>query len=103
MSNDLHTADLIWRVIFIHVYLYLFNRCEGMEKVSESVFVGMCQIVGTSQQIAIGRASYDISEIVTRRVATNNEQIKVLMEAIGKGSEWQDLIWTFCSGITTTE
>lgn len=53
MSNDLHTADLIWRVIFIHVYLYLFNRCEGMEKVSESVFVGMCQIVGTSQQIAI--------------------------------------------------
>lgn len=48
-----------------------------MEIVSESVFVGMCYVVGTSQQIAIRRASYDINEMVTRRVATNDEEIKM--------------------------
>lgn len=42
MFNDLYIVDFIWRVIFIYVYLYLFDRCEGMEKVLELVFVGMC-------------------------------------------------------------
>lgn len=45
-----------------------------MEKVSESVFVGMCQIVGTSQQIAIRRASVGLKEIVEKGVANNDEK-----------------------------
>lgn len=45
ISNVLNAADLLCRVIFI--YTYLFNGCKGMERVSESVFVRMCQRVGT--------------------------------------------------------
>mgnify|MGYP005952026127 CR=1 FL=1 len=33
---------------------------------SESVFVGLCEIVGTSQQVAIRRETEDIREMVTK-------------------------------------
>nr|XP_034303410.1 uncharacterized protein LOC117681746 isoform X2 [Crassostrea gigas] len=42
--------------------------CGGMHHISESVFVRMCQIVGTSQQVAIRREMDDIGEMVERRV-----------------------------------
>nr|XP_011418268.2 uncharacterized protein LOC105321609 [Crassostrea gigas] len=38
----------------------------GMQHVSESVFLGMCEIVGTSQQVAIRRETMDINEVVVR-------------------------------------
>lgn len=63
----------------------LFYRCGGMEKLSESVFVGICQIVGTSLQIAIRRASCNISEMVERRVAAYNERITMVSESYREG------------------
>ncbi|XP_034314499.2 uncharacterized protein [Magallana gigas] len=42
--------------------------CEGNQHMSESVFVGLCEIVGTSQQVAIRREAEDIMEMMERRV-----------------------------------
>ncbi|XP_052681400.1 uncharacterized protein LOC128162279 [Crassostrea angulata] len=69
-----------------------------MEKVSESVFVGMCQIVGTSQQIAIRRASVGLSEIVQKGVANNDINI-IMMSGSHRegfrmvGSDIDYMIW----------
>ncbi|XP_048765115.2 uncharacterized protein LOC125672957 [Ostrea edulis] len=40
---------------------------------SESVFVGLCRTVGTSQQVATRRDVTDIKEMVRNRVTTSNE------------------------------
>nr|XP_019919930.2 uncharacterized protein LOC109617724 [Crassostrea gigas] len=45
--------------------------CEGNQPISESVFVGLCEILGTSKQVAIRRETRDIKEMVDRRVAPN--------------------------------
>uniref|UniRef100_A0A8W8J2M9 Mab-21-like HhH/H2TH-like domain-containing protein n=1 Tax=Magallana gigas TaxID=29159 RepID=A0A8W8J2M9_MAGGI len=42
--------------------------CEGMQHMSETVFVTLCEIVGTSQQVALRREAMDIREMVMRRV-----------------------------------
>ncbi|XP_052711984.1 uncharacterized protein LOC128186240 [Crassostrea angulata] len=42
-----------------------------MQHVSESMFVGLCDIVGTSQEVAIRRETRDIKEMVERRVKPN--------------------------------
>uniref|UniRef100_A0A8W8J090 Uncharacterized protein n=1 Tax=Magallana gigas TaxID=29159 RepID=A0A8W8J090_MAGGI len=39
--------------------------CEGMQHMSETVFVTLCEIVGTSQQVALRREAMDIREMVT--------------------------------------
>uniref|UniRef100_K1QXC4 Uncharacterized protein C3orf59 n=1 Tax=Magallana gigas TaxID=29159 RepID=K1QXC4_MAGGI len=39
-----------------------------MQHMSESVFVGLCEIVGTSQQVAIRREAEDIKEMVDRGI-----------------------------------
>nr|XP_034317630.1 uncharacterized protein LOC117686567 [Crassostrea gigas] len=74
------------------------GTCEGMEKVSESVFVGMCQIVGTSQQIAIRRASVGLTEIVEKGVANNDEKIRMMSGSHREGfrmvgSDVDHMIW----------
>nr|XP_011429923.2 uncharacterized protein LOC105330056 isoform X2 [Crassostrea gigas] len=46
--------------------------CEGLEHMSESIFGVMCDIVGTSQQVAIRRETTDIEEMVDRRVEPND-------------------------------
>ena len=40
--------------------------------------MGLCQIVGTSVQVAIRRETEDISEMVERRVAENDAVIEML-------------------------
>ena len=47
----------------------------GFQHLCESVFVGLCKIIGTSVQVAIRRETVDISEMVQRRVADNDEFI----------------------------
>nr|XP_034301856.1 uncharacterized protein LOC105327905 [Crassostrea gigas] len=51
---------------------------EGMQQTSESVFVGLCVIVGTSQQVTIRREPEDIMEMVDRRVTCNNGTIAMM-------------------------
>ncbi|XP_052703098.1 uncharacterized protein LOC128179636 [Crassostrea angulata] len=43
-----------------------------MQHISESVFVGLCDIVGTLQQVTFRRESRDIKEMVDRRITPYN-------------------------------
>ncbi|XP_065933676.1 uncharacterized protein [Magallana gigas] len=52
--------------------------CEGLEHMSESVFVGLCNIMGTSQQVAIRRETEDILDMVDRRVIPNDGMIDMM-------------------------
>nr|XP_022304020.1 uncharacterized protein LOC111111367 isoform X1 [Crassostrea virginica] len=49
----------------------------GFQHLCESVFVRLCQIVGTSVQVAIRRETKDIREMVDRRVADNDDVIRM--------------------------
>uniref|UniRef100_A0A8W8N1H2 Uncharacterized protein n=1 Tax=Magallana gigas TaxID=29159 RepID=A0A8W8N1H2_MAGGI len=40
------------------------GTCEEMQQLSESVFYGLCEKLGTSQQVAIRRETKDIKELV---------------------------------------
>nr|XP_022315412.1 LOW QUALITY PROTEIN: uncharacterized protein LOC111119499 [Crassostrea virginica] len=74
------------------------NGDTGFQHLCESVFVGLCQIVGTSVQVAIRRQTEDISEMVERRVA---EIYAVFVMQSGsiregfrlKGSDLDLMIW----------
>lgn len=44
-----------------------------MQHMSESVFGGLCLIVGTSQQVAIKGETTDIEEMVLRELARRND------------------------------
>ncbi|XP_034311148.2 uncharacterized protein [Magallana gigas] len=52
--------------------------CEGMEHMSESVFVVLCQIIGTSQQVAIRRETRDILDMVRGRLVPYDEFVQML-------------------------
>lgn len=45
-------------------FQYRFNndRCEGLQQMSDSVFVGLSEILGTSLQVAIRRETQDIMD-----------------------------------------
>lgn len=49
-----------------------------MDKISESVFVGMCHIVGTPQKIAIIRASWYTVDMIQKRVTNNDDLIMMI-------------------------
>nr|XP_022308648.1 uncharacterized protein LOC111114577 [Crassostrea virginica] len=53
------------------------NGKTGFQHLCESVFVRLCQIVGTSVQVAIRRETADIREMVERRVADNDDVIRM--------------------------
>ncbi|XP_078321567.1 cyclic GMP-AMP synthase-like receptor 2 isoform X1 [Crassostrea virginica] len=90
------------------MYLYLItlkrmdvftrNVGTGFQHLCESVFVGLCQIIGTSVQVAIRRETVDISEIVRRQSADNDDFIA--MESGSrregfrlKGSDMDFMLW----------
>ncbi|XP_034327869.2 uncharacterized protein [Magallana gigas] len=51
---------------------------EGLQHMSESVIVGLCEIVGTSQQVALRRETEDIWEMVRRQVISYDGLIKMI-------------------------
>ena len=70
----------------------------GFQHLCESVFMRLCQIVGTSVQVAIRREIVDIAEMVARRVADNDDVI--VMESGSKregfrleGSDLDIMYW----------
>ncbi|XP_022304023.2 uncharacterized protein LOC111112988 isoform X4 [Crassostrea virginica] len=74
------------------------NVDAGFQHLCESVFVRLCQIVGTSVQVAIRRETRDIMEMVDRRVADNDDVID--MESGSrregfrlKGSDYDFMYW----------
>lgn len=52
---------------------------------SESMFVVLCEIVGTSQQVAIRGETRDIWEIVESKVTNNNRIIRMLSGSMREG------------------
>nr|XP_034314230.1 uncharacterized protein LOC117684783 [Crassostrea gigas] len=72
--------------------------CEGLQHMSESVFVGLCEIVGTSQQVALRREKVDIVEMVKRQVTPNDGTMEMLSgsrrEGFSlKGSDVDFMFW----------
>nr|XP_022304026.1 uncharacterized protein LOC111111372 [Crassostrea virginica] len=57
----------------------------GFQHLCESVFVRLCQIVGTSIQVAIRRETRDIGEMVDRRVADNDDVIVIESGSMREG------------------
>lgn len=65
---------------------------------SESMFMVLCEIVGTSEQVAIRRETRDIWEIVEKKVTKNNGIIRMLSGSIReglrlKGSDMDYMYW----------
>nr|XP_034326502.1 uncharacterized protein LOC117689439 [Crassostrea gigas] len=57
----------------------------GMQRISETVFVMMCQRVGTSQELVIRREVIDIKEVVEKRVTPNNGVIQMMSGSSREG------------------
>ena len=80
---------------------YMFESSDieaGFQHLCESVFVGLCQIVGTSALVAIRREMTNISESLKRRVANNDDEI--VMESGSRregfrltGSDYDLMYW----------
>ncbi|XP_065945015.1 uncharacterized protein [Magallana gigas] len=71
---------------------------QGMQHMSESVFVGLCEIVGTTKQVAIRRETSDIKEMVENRLITNNGAVKMMSGSTRegfrlKGSDIDTMYW----------
>nr|XP_022304030.1 uncharacterized protein LOC111111375 [Crassostrea virginica] len=74
------------------------NIDAGFQHLCESLFVRLCQIVGTSVQVAIRRETRDIKEMVDRRVADNDDVIEIESGSIRegfrlKGSDVDFMLW----------
>ena len=76
----------------------VYSSEKGFQHLCESVFVGLCQIVGTSIQVAIKRETKDIVEIMSRRVVESDGFIYYLSGSnregfILKGSDIDMMGW----------
>eukprot|EP00105_Crassostrea_gigas_P018545 XP_011436702.1 PREDICTED: uncharacterized protein LOC105334823 [Crassostrea gigas] len=58
---------------------------EELQHMSESVFVGLCKKVGTSQHVAIRRETKDIMEMVERRVTPNDGIMRMVSGSTREG------------------
>ncbi|XP_078316798.1 cyclic GMP-AMP synthase-like receptor 2 [Crassostrea virginica] len=61
------------------------NVETGFQHLCESVFVRLCQIVGTSVQVAIRRETENISEMLRRQVAENDDVIVIMSGSMREG------------------
>nr|XP_034329743.1 uncharacterized protein LOC117690254 [Crassostrea gigas] len=64
---------------------FLPQICEGMQHMSETVFVVLCQIVGTSQQVTMRREMMDISEMIRRRITYHGTSTYMLSGSYREG------------------
>nr|XP_022309959.1 uncharacterized protein LOC111115494 [Crassostrea virginica] len=72
------------------------NVETGFQHLCESVFVRLCQIVGTSVQVAIRRETTEIKEMVKRRDNDNTIKIKSGSRREGfrlEGSDYDFMFW----------
>ncbi|XP_062582797.1 uncharacterized protein LOC134244552 [Saccostrea cucullata] len=71
---------------------------EGIQQILESVFVGLCRKVGTSQVVAMRRDVVDISYMVENQVRTSDEFSVMVSGSYGeglrlKGSDIDNMFW----------
>lgn len=70
------------------------------------VFVRMCRIIRTSQQVAIGVGGEGGGERHGTSVKWWGDpmvSLKWWVEIVEKDSDWKDQMWTLCAGQTTTD
>ncbi|XP_048732916.2 uncharacterized protein LOC125649415 [Ostrea edulis] len=70
----------------------------GIQHMSESVFVGLCRTVGTSQQVTMRRDMLDIKHMVRNKVTTNNRNTVMWSGSYRegfrmKGSDVDGMFW----------
>eukprot|EP00105_Crassostrea_gigas_P025424 XP_011446007.1 PREDICTED: uncharacterized protein LOC105341275 [Crassostrea gigas] len=71
---------------------------NGLQHMSASLFVGMCQMVGTSKQVAIRRETADIEDMLDRQIKPNDDVIEMLSGSYRegfrlKGSDMDYMFW----------
>ncbi|XP_011424308.3 uncharacterized protein [Magallana gigas] len=71
---------------------------EGLQHLSESVFVGLCEVLGTSQQVALRRETADIKDMMKRRLITYDGTIEMVSGSDRegfrlKGSDLDSMYW----------
>nr|XP_034313075.1 uncharacterized protein LOC117684549 [Crassostrea gigas] len=71
---------------------------QGIQHISESVFMRLCEKVGTSQRVAMRRETVDIKEMVERQLAPNDGTIQMLSGSDRegfrlKGSDVDHMYW----------
>ncbi|XP_065923604.1 uncharacterized protein [Magallana gigas] len=73
------------------------EMCEGLQHMSESVFVVLCEILGTPQEVAIRRETRDIMEMVERRVTPYDGTIEMMSGSMREGFrlEGSDVDWMY--------
>lgn len=74
-----------------------------MQHISESVFLGLCEVVGTSQQVAPRRETMDIKEMVRRQLTPYYRSIQIVSGNKKEEFRLRDQMWTLCTGHPTTE
>lgn len=57
---------------YINMQYIIIYRHDGMQHMSEPVFECMCEIVGTSHQLAIKREAMDIGDVLDRQVKSSS-------------------------------
>nr|XP_022340597.1 uncharacterized protein LOC111135131 [Crassostrea virginica] len=62
----------------------------AVQTISESVFVGLCLKIGTSQQVAIRRDVYDIFELLENKVTRNKQTFVMISGSRREGFRFQD-------------
>lgn len=77
---------------------------KDLQRTSESVCMGLCRIVGTSQQVAMRRDVIDISDAIELQKAGTIVGCKMKNGSYKEGFRLDlNLTLTQCSGCLTTE
>ena len=69
-----------------------------LQKISESVYVGLCLKIGTSQQVTWRRNIVDVRELLSNKVARTDNTVKMLSGSRREGfrlegSDWDYMLW----------
>lgn len=77
-------------------YMYICDRSEGIQHMSESVYRGLCLKIGTSHQVATRREMIDVEEMLTRLITNKNFMMLSGSRREGfrlEGSDFDIMIW----------
>ncbi|XP_065923774.1 uncharacterized protein [Magallana gigas] len=82
----------------LYSYKQSLTQRQGIQHISESVFMRLCEKVGTSQRVAMRRETVDIKEMVERQLAPNDGTIQMLSGSDRqgfrlKGSDMEHMYW----------
>lgn len=76
---------------------------KDLQRTSESVCMGLCRIVGTSQQVAMRRDVIDISDAIELQKAGTIVGCKMKNGSYKEGFRLRESDLDTCSGCLTTE